>query len=99
MAGQGSFLITLQRKEVVTANLMFLFSGAISAKIIKMRNFLKNIYRYSGTLGDFLKVNKQPAATTYSTAEKIRIYTAIEVEFVTPEMCSKIPSSIQKEGI
>lgn len=99
MAGQGSFLITLQRKEVVTANLMFLFSGAISAKIIKMRNFLKNIYRCSETLGDFLKVNKQPAATTYSTAEKIRIYTAIEVEFVTLEMCSKIPSSIQKEGI
>lgn len=47
----------------------------------------------------FLTVNKQPAATTYSTAEKIRIYTAIEIGFVTPEMCSKIPSSIQKEGI
>lgn len=47
----------------------------------------------------FLTVNKQPAATTYSTAEKIRIYTAIEIGFVTPEMCSKIPFSIQKEGI
>lgn len=53
MAGRGSFLNTSQKKEMAVVKIMlFLFSGAISDKVIKMRNFLKNIYSNRKTLGD-----------------------------------------------
>lgn len=77
----------------------FFFPGATNVKIIKMRNFLKNIYRYSKIRGDCISRSIKAACCYYLFYSwKIRIHTWIEGKFVRPEMYRKIPYWCQKEG-